>query len=429
MFCDGAGGCADPASPVFVVAPQRRSRSLGAHVSAQIELALGGGVSDVPPAEWDALVDTNDPFLEHGFLRALERSRSVGGRSGWQPTFLVARVGGALVGAVPLYLKSHSYGEFVFDWAWAGAAARAGIEYYPKLVAAVPFTPVTGRRLLVHPDADAPLVQAALIEGLRRAVAETAASSVHVLFCTAGEAAALAAGGLSMRLGLQFHWENRLPQRYADFDDFLGAFRSRNRKQVRRERAVAAGHGLRLETRAGPELGAREWEALEAFYAANVDKHDGARYLTPGFFQELRQHLAHRVVATFAYRGQQPVAGTLNFERGQHLYGRYWGCLEEREMLHFELCYYRLIERAVERGHHRFEAGAQGEHKLKRGLEAAATHSAHLVAHPGLRAAVDRFLTSERPAVEEQIAGYRQLSPYAHRDGAEAAGGEAAGGG
>jgi predicted N-acyltransferase len=393
-------------------------------VSAQIELALGGGVSGIPPAEWDALVDANDPFLEHGFLHALERSRSVGGRSGWQPAFLLARGRGAghaddgrLLGAVPLYLKSHSYGEFVFDWAWAGAAGRAGIDYYPKLVAAVPFTPVTGQRLLVHPDADGKLVRAALVEGLRQAVAETGASSAHVLFCKPDESAALAAGGFSTRLGMQFHWENRSPERYAAFDDFLGAFRSRNRKQVRRERAVAAGHGLRLATLAGTELGERDWQALEAFYTANVDKHDGARYLTPGFFQELRRHLAHRVVATFAYRGEQPVAGTLNFERGAHIYGRYWGCLEEREMLHFELCYYRLIERAVERGHTRFEAGAQGEHKLKRGLEPTATHSAHFIAHPGLRAAVDRFLDSERPAVEDQIASYQHMSPYARRDG------------
>jgi predicted N-acyltransferase len=410
--------------------PVSRSRSQKTAADGVV-LGLVPSLAEIPAAEWDALVDDNDPFLEHRFLRALERSGSVGGRSGWVPSYLVARQqgdgdgDGALLAAVPLFVKFHSYGEFIFDWGWASSAARAGIDYYPKLVAAAPFTPVTGQRLLSRRDGD-PAARAALEDalcrGLRWAAEQLNASSVHVLFCTEAERARLAEHGFSPRLGLQFHWQNRTPPAppYRDFDDFLSAFRSRNRKQVRHERTAAAGHGLRLATLTGPQLGDVEWAALEAFYEANIDKHDGARYLTPGFFTELRTHLADRVVATFAYDGDQPVAGTLNFQRGQHLYGRYWGTLVEREMLHFELCYYRLIEFAVQHGQTRFEAGAQGEHKLKRGLEPAGTYSAHFIRHPGLAAAVDRFVKAEELSVREELARYRELSPYA-RAGTSAA--------
>lgn len=374
--------------------------------------SLADGVTQVPAAAWDALVDASDPFLEHAFLGALERSGSVGASGGWTPRFVLAHdQGGRLVGAVPLYLKDHSYGEFIFDWSWAGGAQRAGLRYYPKLVAAVPFTPVTGSRLLVHPEAARAPVEAALIDGMRAAAEETGASSVHVLFCREAEAARLGQSGYKPRLSMQFHWTNRDPA-YGDFDDFLGTFRSRNRKQVRKERQVAAAHGLRLATLEGPQLGPREWAALESFYDTNADKHGSPTYLTPRFFAILRQELAHRVVATFAYRGDQPVAGTLNFERGRHLYGRYWGCTEEREMLHFELCYYRLIERAIERGHSRFEAGAQGEHKLKRGLAPAFTHSAHWIRDPGFASAVDRFIDGEARVVRDEVAQYQALSPY-----------------
>ncbi len=385
-----------------------------------VRLTVVGSLADVPADEWDALVDANDPFLAYAFLTALERSGSVGGDSGWDPVYLLAhaRMGGAelLVGAVPLFLKMHSYGEFVFDWGWASSAHRSGIEYYPKLVAAAPLTPATGRRLLVRPDCEPGPIERALVQGMVAAAHKLRASSVHVLFCTQAEQELLATHGFSARLGMQFHWENRAGNAYRDFDDFLGAFRSRNRKQVRHERAIAQGHGLRLELRTGPELSAADWESLEGFYEANIEKHDGARYLTAGFFQELqkRSELSQNVVATLAYDPSgRPVAGALNFERGRHIFGRYWGCIEEHPMLHFELCYYRLIERAIERGHTHFEAGAQGEHKLKRGLDPAPTYSAHLIRHPGLAGGVARFCAAEAEAVRSQIAGYRDLSPYA----------------
>jgi predicted N-acyltransferase len=319
---------------------------------------------------------------------------------------------------VPLYLKDNSYGEFIFDWAWANGAMRAGLRYYPKLVAAVPFTPVTGSRLLVRPEVAREPVLAALIDGMRGVADEERVSSVHVLFCPESEGARLAAAGYKPRLSMQFHWLNRDPA-YRDFDDFLGAFRSRNRKQVRKERTVAAGHGLRLCTVEGPALGPREWAALEGFYEANTDKHGSPAYLTPQFFAILREELAHRVVATFAYRGDVPVAGTLNFERGTNLYGRYWGCTEELEMLHFELCYYQLIDRAIVRGHTRFEAGAQGEHKLKRGLDPALTHSAHWIRDPEFARAVERFIDNEARLMREEVEQYRALSPYRRADQAE----------
>jgi uncharacterized protein len=385
-------------------------------LSSSFELGHAPGVTSIPAEEWDALVDANDPFLEHGFLAALERSRSVGPESGWLPNFTLVRWRGELVGAAPAYIKSHSYGEFVFDWSWAAAAERARVHYYPKLVVAVPFTPVSGSRLLVRPGADAEAVRAELARGLLSLAEESDCSSVHVLFCTEAETRVLADHGFSARLGMQFHWRNRSPEPYADFEDFLGAFRSRNRKQVRHERKVAAGHGLELKTLAGAEVPEKTWTVLQRLYAVNTSKHGGARYLQPAFFQEIRQHFAHRAVVSLASQGERVVAGTLNFERGQHLYGRYWGALEEHDMLHFELCYYQLIERAVTLRHRLFEAGAQGEHKLKRGLDPSPTHSAHLIRHSGLHAAIARFVEGEAQQVEREIEYYKSLSPYSRAE-------------
>jgi predicted N-acyltransferase len=254
-------------------------------------------------------------------------------------------------------------------------------------------------------------VTAALLEGVRAAAEDTGASSVHVLFCPEEETAVLATAGYRARLSMQFHWTNREPA-YRDFPDFLGAFKSRHRKQVRKERAAAAAHGLRFATVEGKDLGPREWAALAHFYQSNAARHGSPTYLSEKFFRLLPDTLAHRVVATLAYRDDQPVAGTLNFERGRHLYGRYWGCLEENERVHFELCYYQLIERSITRGHLRFEAGAQGEHKLKRGLSPAFTHSAHWMRHPDLARAVARFIDSEAEGMREGVAQYAEMSPY-----------------
>lgn len=375
--------------------------------------------------EWDALVANDDPFLEHGFLSALESSQSVGAQAGCLPNFVLVRDNGRLVGAVPLYLKMHSYGEFIFDWAWADAARRVGIEYYPKLVAAVPFTPATGQRLLVLPGAPIKEVRAALLLGIQALADAERVSSVHFLFCTAEEAQALAAANtmtFAPRLSMQFHWNNRAELPFANFEDYLSAFKSRHRKQVRKERAVANSYGLTFRTVVGSELDTADWQALQRFYATNVARHQGIEYLRPAFFDRIRATLGHRLVATLAYAGNRAIAGTINFEKGKHLYGRYWGCDEHYEELHFELCYHRLIERAIERRLAHFEAGAQGEHKLKRGLAPQFTYSAHWIRHPALAAAVQRFIVAERAAVAEQLAQLSALSPF-HLQDSSAAGG------
>jgi predicted N-acyltransferase len=366
----------------------------------------------VPAAAWDALAGEDDPFLEHGFLAALESSGSVGAAAGCVPRLVLAREGGRLVGAVPLYLKTNSYGEFIFDWSWADAAQRAGIRYYPKLVASIPFTPVTGRRLPMLPGADAGVVIPALLRGVRMVADEERASSVHFLFCTDTEKAALAGQSYLPRLSMQFHWHNRPDRPYESFDDYLAAFRSRNRKQVRKERLAAAAHGLEFRTASGTELETRDWQALHTFYVTNVKRHHGIAYLQAGFFDVVRDTIPHRLVATLAYRGSEPVAGTVNFEKGRHLYGRYWGCLGDYEMLHFELCYYRLIERAIARRCTLFEAGAQGEHKLKRGLVPSHTHSAHWLRHPQLAEAIAHFVKAEADSVEEETRLYAEHSPF-----------------
>jgi predicted N-acyltransferase len=369
----------------------------------------------VTAAEWDRLAGDGDPFLEHAFLAALEASGSLGPRAGWVPRLVVARdAGKRIIGAVPLYLKTNSYGEFIFDWGWADAAQRAGVRYFPKLVAAIPFTPATGQRLpvLAEPDVDAVAVTEALLRRVREVADDEGASSVHVLFCTQPEQRVLAGAGYLPRLSMQFHWRNRPERPFESFEDYLSTFRSRNRKQVRRERAVAASHGLSFRTATGAELETTDWEALRAFYRGNVARHGGIAYLRDAFFELARTTLAHRLVATLAYRGREAVAGTINFEKGPHLYGRYWGCLADFQMLHFELCYYRLIERAIERRCTLFEAGAQGEHKLKRGLAPALTFSAHWIRDRRLADAVGAYVRSEAEAVAEEMRLYADHAPF-----------------
>jgi predicted N-acyltransferase len=391
-----------------------------------IELAVVESVTAVPAAEWDRLAGENDPFLEHAFLAALEASESVSARAGCVPRIVLARDGARLVGAVPLYLKTNSYGEFIFDWSWANAAHRAGVRYYPKLVAAIPFTPATGYRLPVldAPGVDRTAVLAALLRGAREVADEEKVSSIHFLFCTEPEKAALAEAGYFPRLSMQFHWHNRPGRPFESFEDYLSTFRSQNRKQVRKERRVAAEHGLTFRTATGAELETRDWKALRAFYVENVDRHGGHAYLSAEFFEIARATLGHRLIATLAYHGAKPVAGTINFEKGAHLYGRYWGCLADFQMLHFELCYYQLIDRAIAQRQTLFEAGAQGEHKLKRGLAPALTHSAHWIRHPGLADAIGGFVEREAEAVEAEVREYAAHTPFRQEGGSGGAEGE-----
>jgi uncharacterized protein len=381
--------------------------------SQALTVATLNGVKALPPEAWDALVDAEDPFLEHAFLAALERSGSVGPGTGWEPRILVAHQAGQLVGAVPLYLKYDSMGEFVWDFAWAHGAQRAGIRYFPKLVAAVPFTPAAGHRLLVHPRADRRLVVRGLVGGLRDLADACGASSIHVLLCREEELQELAPAGFLARASFQHHWTNRRPEPYRNVDDFLASYRSRNRKQVRHERATVGEYGLRITVASGSDLDDRAWAALDRFYRSTVDLYGNIAFLTPAFFQEIRTHHAHRLLAVLAYRGDEPIAATTNFIRGGHLFGRYWGSAAPLPMLHFELCFYRLIEHAIEHRLHTFEGGAGGEHKLKRGFLPQRTHSAHWIRDADLARAVANYVDEEAKAIDAEIRADLDGSPFA----------------
>jgi uncharacterized protein len=362
------------------------------------------------PEEWNALVPSDDPFLEHAFLRGLETSGCVGPEStGWVPRHVLYREAGRLVGAMPLYEKHDSYGEYIFDWGWATASERAGVPYYPKLVSAVPFTPVSGPRLLALPDSSPEerdrtrriLLEAALAEADR-----SRASSLHVLFCTESESRLLAP-----RLSSQFHWRRRPEWRV--YADFVAALRSPVRKQLKRERERARSYGLELVMQRGSELGPNDWRALRRFYESTAERKGAIAYLAPAFFEHLARAMPERVAAALARRdGGEPVAGALFLTKGDALFGRYWGADEDLPAMHFELCYDLPIEWACTHGVTRFEAGAQGEHKLKRGLLAAPTYSSHWLRHEGLARSVARFLEQEARGVRQDLAEYAAHSPY-----------------
>lgn len=369
-------------------------------------------LAEVSAQEWDALVGEDDPFVEHAFLLALEESGSVGRGTGWQPMHVLAREGERLVAALPLYLKQHSYGEYVFDFGWAQAALRAGIRYYPKLVAMVPFTPATGRRFLLAPSVSEAEAVRALLDGALRALEKTRASTIHLHFMNPHESALVRADGRFLpRSSTQFHWHN---QGYTTFDDHLATFRSVVRKEVKKERRRVAEAGIDVEAIEGAQLTAEHWSALAGFYFDTCTAHGSGPYLTPEFFDLVAKTHAQRVVAMIARHEGRIVAGTLNFEKGRHLYGRYWGSVERHDSLHFELCYHRLIERAIARGCSRFEAGAQGMHKLRRGLLPTEIHNACYVADPRLRAAVADFLEREAETVQYELAELRHHGP-SHR--------------
>jgi len=367
-------------------------------------------LAEVPAAEWDACAGTDNPFLSHAFLEALEASGSATAKTGWLPQHvLVEDAEGRLIGAVPLYLKSHSYGEYVFDHGWADAFERAGGSYYPKLQVAVPFTPVTGPRLLVRAGAPA-TVEETLIAALLEIARAHGVSSVHVTFPPRAQWERLGAAGFLQRTAQQFHWENR---GYANFDDFLAALNSRKRKQIRRERRDAMTEGLEIETLNGSALEPRHWDAFHRFYRSTTDRKWGGAYLTREFFDLLHARLADRVVLMLARQGKRYVAGALNLLGRDTLYGRNWGATVDIPFLHFELCYYRAIDFAIERGLARVEAGAQGAHKIQRGYLPTPTYSAHWIKDRAFRTAVEKFLTREREAVAAEMAELgEELSPF-----------------
>ncbi|MFO7564364.1 MAG: GNAT family N-acetyltransferase [Enhygromyxa sp.] len=384
-------------------------------------------IEGVESASWNALEHAPSPFLEWGFLAALERSGSVGASAGWDPHYLLvhgelpAAQGSSpdrgagdrlLLGAVAAYVKGHSYGEYIFDFHWARASMGAGIPYYPKLVVAAPATPATGRRILLHPGLDAAgreAVTARLIAGVRELAEATGCMSTHWLFVTEAEREQLVAAGFAGRSSYQFHWHN---QGYASFDDFLGRLSSRKRKQIRKERSRARAAVDSLCFVPGSELDARQLAALDRFYRQTTNAYGGRQYLRRGFFRSLVELAPERVRFLEVARAGKPLAGALFLETEHGLYGRYWGCDEEIEFLHFEAAYYAGIERCIELGLPLFEAGAQGEHKLLRGFMPVICHSAHELRHPGLDRGVREFLREEQRGVAEQVRQLAEYGPY-----------------
>ena len=363
---------------------------------------VAGSVGAVPQADWDRLAGTDNPFMRHAFLTALEDSGSVGEGSGWTPApILLEREGGELLGALPAYAKGHSQGEYVFDHAWADAWHRAGGNYYPKLQIAAPFTPATGPRILVRDAAHA----APLLRAAEQVCASNGFSSVHATFVERDQLPLFERAGWLLRSDIQFHWENR---DYARFDDFLAALASRKRRAIRKERA-AAQDGVEIVRLRGDDIKPHHWDAFWIFYQDTGARKWGTPYLTREAFDLLGERMGDSILLVLALRDGEPIAGALNFIGGSALYGRYWGCVEERKFLHFELCYYQAIDAAIELGLARVEAGAQGGHKLARGYEPVQTWSAHWIADPGFRRAVAEFLEREREgvAVDQLFLGER----------------------
>jgi predicted N-acyltransferase len=376
--------------------------------AATLTLTLHGAISEIDADAWDSCAGLDNPFVSHAFLSALEDSGSANARTGWLPQHAALRSeDGRLVAVVPMYAKSHSYGEYVFDHGWANALERAGGSYYPKLQVGVPFSPVPGPRLLCRPDTRIPI--ATLGHALEQACRTHDLSSVHVTFCTEEEWRGLGDAGWLQRIGMQFHWEN---QGYTSFDDFLATLSSRKRKVLRRERRDANAAGLNFHMLSGADITEAHWDAFYRFYQSTVDRKWGSAYLTRRFFSLLGERLRSRVVLMFAENAGRPVAGALNIAGTEALFGRNWGCRGDWPFLHFELCYYRAIEWAIAHGLRRVEAGAQGRHKIQRGYLPKPTYSAHWIAHPGLRRAVERFLDDERPAMLAEMAALARESPF-----------------
>ncbi len=361
-------------------------------------------LTDIAPRDWNALAEGH-PLLSHAFLHALHQSGCATRATGWQPRYLTAWRGSHLAGALPLYAKSHSYGEYVFDWAWADAYRRYGHRYYPKLVAAIPFTPVPGPRLL---GADAQ-VRRALLDRALAQVSEGRVSSLHVLFLPDDEAALAQASGMISRTGVQFHWNN---PGYRDFDDFLAAFNHEKRKKIRQERRKLGASGVSFVRKTGRDITASDWSFFFRCYEATYRAHQSTPYLTLPFFERIGETMPEHLLLVVGERAGKPLCAALDVFTRDTLWGRYWGTAEYAPGLHFEACYYQAIEYCIERGIHRFEGGAQGIHKLARGLLPSATRSAHAIGEPSFATAIGEFCERERVDVAHALGELEASSPF-----------------
>ncbi len=373
-----------------------------------LNLHIGTEMVAIDAAEWDALAGSANPFISHAFLQALEKGGAVGGDSGWDPMHLLLRSDdGQLLGAMPNYLKHHSYGEYIFDHGWANAFERAGGAYYPKLLAAVPFTPATGPRFLVRDNRTD--LKTALAKGMETLVEKYQLSSAHINFLPSDDAHQLAAAGWLDRTSIQFHWHN---QNYADFDDFLDHLSSRKRKNIRKERASITKAGVTMLRLTGAAITQDHIDAFFRFYMSTIDRKWGGAYLTHEVFTQLGKTMADRMLLVMAEYDGNIIGGALNFIGDDALYGRNWGADIDIPNLHFEACYYQAIDFAIEHGLARVEAGAQGFHKVQRGYLPVTTHSVHWIAHDGFRDAVARFLDAEKRGVEAEKNHITMTSPF-----------------
>ena len=381
-----------------------------------IEIRVLTSLHDIAAELWDACACPEaadggrpyDPFSTHRFLLALEDSRSVGPGTGWEPRYLTAWQDDRIIGVAPLYAKSHSQGEYIFDFSWAHAYENAGGRYYPKLQIAIPFTPATGRRLLARPGSEAEAMSA-LVQGAVQLASDNRLSSLHITFCTEDEALAGEAMGLMRRTTQQFHWVN---DNYPDFEAFLASLSSRKRKTIRKERQKANAFGGSIRSLTGDEIAPHHWNAFWQFYQDTGGRKWGTPYLTRRFFDIAQETLRDDILLVMCEREGREVAGALNFIGREVLYGRYWGCIEHHDCLHFEACYYRAIDHAIDHGLARVEAGAQGEHKLARGYLPAPTHSLHWIAERGFARAVEQYLAEERRSIEEDIEILTAYGPF-----------------
>jgi predicted N-acyltransferase len=367
-------------------------------------------IDTIDGAQWDALDHQGYPFLRHAFLSALERTRCIGEGTGWSPRVLTLQDDRGLAGALPAWLKTHSYGEFVFDFAWAQAYTRHGLRYYPKLIAAAPFTPATGPRCLVRSDLDQPLISRQLIQSLAEYADEQELSSAHVLFPAEADRSLLERDPeWLMRRDCQFHWRNR---GYADFEDFLGSFTADKRKKARRERRRVAEAGITFDSRRGSEASPEEILTAWQLHRVTFLRRGNEPYLAAETFLEIARTMGESLLFKFAKHGDEIVAVAVFFVGRDTLYGRYWGCNENFHSLHFETCYHQGIEFCIEQRLDRFEPGTQGEHKVSRGFEPTYTYSAHRIAEPRFRSAIADYLERESEAVERYAAGIAEHVPY-----------------
>ena len=365
---------------------------------------------EVAPESWNRLIGDAFPFAEYDYLLALEEGHCVGIEPGWEPRYLTLWEGKQLQAACYLYRKTNSNGEYIFDWDWANAYQRYGQRYFPKLTSAVPFTPATGPKLLVAADASNPReLQQQLLASALELVRQEGCSSLHFLFIPAEEREIYEAAGLLLRHSFQFHWQN---QGYGSFEDFLSRLRSKRRKEILRERRQVQEQGLEVILLRGEEIEPKLCRVMYDFYLTTIDRKWAMPYLSYEFFQYIFTHFRDQLVLALARKQGRWVAGTINYHKGPHLFGRYWGCRQDFRSLHFELCYYRLIEYAIEQGVQRFEAGAQGAHKIQRGFLPNLTYSAHWIAHPAFHRAIGEFIEEEKRSIQSNIEDNPELSPY-----------------